>query len=86
MGGHTHGVALEGVIGATRTLTPVATSHLETGEVEAETKGFYDHGCPTTQGTLTHTASPPATDHPEAAHVNRYEARMNETLENKKRN
>lgn len=45
-------------------------SHLETGEVEAETKGLYDHGCPTTQGTLTHTASPPATDHPGAAHVN----------------
>lgn len=46
------------------------TSHLETGEVEAETKGLNDHGCPTTQGTLTHTASPPATDHPGAAHVN----------------
>lgn len=45
------------------------TSHLETGQVEAQTKGLYDHG-PTTQGTLTHTASPPATDHPGAAHVN----------------
>lgn len=50
-------------------LNLVMTSHLETGEVEAETKGLYDHGCPTTQDTLTHTASPPATDHPGAAHV-----------------
>lgn len=48
----------------------VMTSHLETGQVETETKGIYDHGCPTTQGTLTHTASPPATDHPGAPHVN----------------
>lgn len=46
------------------------TSHLKTGEVEAETKGVNDHGCPTTQDTLTHTAFPPATDHPGAAYVN----------------
>lgn len=40
----------------------VVTSHLETGEVEAEIKGLYDHGCPTTQETLTHAANLPATD------------------------
>lgn len=38
--------------------------------MEVETKGLYDHGCPTTQDTLTHTTSPRATDHPGAAHIN----------------
>lgn len=70
---HRHGQShcLQG-IGATVTAPypGVMPSHLETGEVKAETKGLYDHGCPTTEETLTHTASPPATDHPGAAHVN----------------
>ncbi len=63
----------------------VMTSHLETGKVEAETKGLYDHGCPTTQGTLTHTASPPATDHPGAAHVNSETRHQKDTLQHAQR-
>lgn len=47
----------------------MVTSHLETGVVEEEAKRLYDHGCTTTQDTLTHTASPPGTECPGAAHV-----------------
>lgn len=48
---------------------PVVTPHLETGQVEAQTKSLYDHGCPASQDTLTHTAGPPASGHPGTAHV-----------------
>lgn len=43
------------------------TPHLETGQVEAQTKSLYDHGCPASQDTLTHTAGPPASGHPGTA-------------------
>lgn len=48
---------------------PVVTSHLEAGQVEAQTKSLYHHGCPASQDSLTHTAAPPASDHPGTAHV-----------------
>lgn len=52
--------------------------------MEAQTKSLYDHGCPTSQDALTHTAGAPASGHPGTAQVSSVRPEEEEVGDEKK--